>query len=166
MTLSSCLITQPVHFDEPANSPPAISDAIGALNPLTEIVRLLPVTSDAGASSTPDVQLDVVVYDPDVDQALSIQVLVDRTPCPACVPNHGILNPSSALTGRDRRPLTLTIPHTLLPAVSCHNVRLLVSGGFQAGTQTPLEDGDVASAIWWVSSQNDSGASAEISTCP
>lgn len=165
VSLSGCLITQPVRFDQPSNSPPSISDAQGAPLSLTRIIQLprdFTTTGDAGSGR--QVSLAVEVFDPDVDQTLNFQVLVDRTPCSTCVEQHGVLSPSTRATGRDRRSTTLAIDQALLLPPNCHSIQLLVSGGFQAGSQMPLEDRDLASATWWVASTDMS--TVDMRLCP
>lgn len=168
MTLSSCLITQPVHFDEPANSPPAISDlpTAGVSPPLSEIVFLpaaLMSTGDAGVATS--LTLGVQVYDPDVDQALSWRAFVDSNVC--C---GGDVPRSTATTGRERRALTFPVPTgTLdLTTTACHRIDLYVTGAFDGNplSHTPREANDIASATWWVAVQPPTMSSPAMSDCP
>src|SRR5262245_25469860 len=82
VTLSGCLIPQPVHFDEPPNSPPAISDVESPDHPIHEIIQLYdpmpPMPVDGGATPpAPPLTLRVSVYDADVSQTLSWLYQVD-----------------------------------------------------------------------------------------
>lgn len=172
VTLPGCIITQPVHFDEPANSPPAIYEVTPMpMHPLDEVVGVFPMTlADAGSAVVPTQTFDAIVYDLDVDQSLQYQVLVDGIRCQTCVTNSGILPASTSLTDRVRRRLTFNVGGGLLdPGTTgnCHSVRLLVSGQFQPGGQDPVEDGDLASATWWIASRTvDEGAPpVDMGTC-
>ena len=165
VTLSGCIITQPVHFDEPPNSPPAIYDASPIPMPaLNAVLQLVPVAiDDAGMQRIPTQTFEVVVFDADVDQSLQFQVLVDRAPCRACVGMNGILSPSPRVSDRARRRLTFNVDWSLLATSRCHSVELLVSGQFIAGSQSPIEDGDLASATWWVASSD--GTTVDMRDC-
>jgi hypothetical protein len=169
-TASSCLITQPVHFDEPANTPPAISE--NGLLPLNSLIHyptdVVVSTGDAGTSSDPDVTLSVTVYDADVDQTLHFAALVDMSPVP-CVGCNGDLAPVTGMTGRERRPLQVTIGHALLSSgvPSCHRITLIVTGAFESGSATPRDPvGDSATATWWVIVQPHTGDAVEMANCP
>ncbi len=152
--LPSCLITQPVHFDEPANSPPAIASTVPPLNHVT-IVTPSTGTGDAGSGTSTGHSFSAVVRDPDVTQTLNFQVTIDNSPCAACVELRGVLSPVTSATGRELRPLTIHVADALLApkpdgSGACHFIQLFVSSGFQSGTQTPLDDADLATAVWWV----------------
>jgi len=169
--LPSCLITQPVHFDPPANSPPAIYDT--AASPIFHLNRvgLIPhdvlSTTDAGMPTS--VPFSVVVYDPDVDQTLHYAALIDNsaTPCTGC---NGDLTPSMLPTGRDRRTLSFDVPFVQFqPTVlGCHRVHLIVTGDFQSGTALPRDPlNDTATATWWIAVQPTGMASAvDMTQCP
>lgn len=164
--LPSCLITQQTHFDEPANSPPAISDGPSPAPSLNAILRPELVAADGGAASVPNQAFEVVVYDADVGQPLQYQVLVDHMPCRSCAGSNGVLPPSSSLTDRVHRSLPFNVGGTLLGTGRCHSVQLLVSGQFVAGGQDPIEAGDIASATWWVLSQDPLAPAVEMRSCP
>ncbi len=165
--LSSCLITQPVHFDEPANSPPAIYDLATGTYSRTQIIllsRLDPSGGDAGVPPMTTLTLEVEVFDADVDQRLSWIAYIDDdngAPCTGC---SGDLAP----TGNVRRTLTANIPLATITAVdpSCHRVDLYVSSSFMPGLHQPRQTGDVDVATWWIRVQSDAGDNLQMSTCP
>jgi hypothetical protein len=170
VTLTSCLITQPVHFDEPPNSPPSITVAAGSL-PLTRFIFIpadLMVTADGGTTPT-SLDLDVVVFDADIDQTLHYAALLDESssPCSGC---NGDLAPSTFMTGRERRALRVTIPvnQLMTTTADCHRITLIVTGAFESGSATPRDPiGDTATATWWVVVQPNLTDVVDMSTlCP
>jgi hypothetical protein len=171
--LPSCLITQPVHFDEPPNSPPAIYDtAASPIFQMNTIGRIpnsrIVATGDAGGPTS--VPFSVVVYDPDVDQTLHYAALVDMntTPCSGC---NGDLTPSTLSTGRERRTLSFDVPYDVFQPsrLGCHRVRLIVTGDFQSGTALPRDPvNDTAIATWWIAVQPPmmSSSPVDMTACP
>lgn len=168
LTLSGCLITQPVHFNEPPNSPPAIYDAPSTTYPLNQIVHVIHdptmTAGDAGMTAMTSLTLAVTVYDADVAQQLSWIAYVDSdsgAPCSGC---SGFI----LAEGTDRRNFEFTVPLTQITATvpSCHRIDLYVSSAFNPGGHTPRESTDVATATWWVSTQLDSSSSAALTDCP
>jgi hypothetical protein len=151
VTLSSCLITQPTHFDEPPNSPPVISAVTPPLQHIVDVdITSMPAGADAGPATPSTLDFEVTVYDRDVDQRLQVQVLLDGFVCPSCV-DGSFLDPSASMTARDRRTLRFHVPTMLFGTTpDCHSVQLLVSGQFKPGLQEPIEDGDLATTVWWI----------------
>ncbi len=171
VTLSSCLITQPTHFDEPPNSPPVLSDLEPApMYPLNDLIRLITTSttpSEAGVVPLTSIDLGVSVYDPDVDQTLQWRAYIDNN-----LFRGDDLGPSTTVTGRDRR--TLTFPVSTAPLFDlattggCHRIDLFVSGGFSGSPtgHTPREAGDIASVTWWVASRADNTSPVDMTRCP
>jgi hypothetical protein len=152
--LSSCLITQQTHFDQPPNSPPSIIST--GVYPLSRVIRypddVVSTLPDAGMAPMPDIVLDVTVYDADVDQRLQFAALIDDSlvPCSGC---SGDLPTSTLTTGRERRALSVRILGSQLVSTTarCRRITLIVTGGFNPATAQPRDPvGDTAFATWWV----------------
>jgi hypothetical protein len=164
VTLTSCLITQPVHFDEPPNSPPSISDVASPTLPINAVVQLPGAamgSSDAGDGS---LMLAVSVYDPDVDQRLAWRAFVDGSLAGG--------NDLLAVTGMDRQHRTLSFPigtgtGSLLAIHGCHRIDLFVAGSFSGSPigHTPSVPGDIDSVTWWVSTSV-GGMLVDMRLCP
>jgi hypothetical protein len=168
--LPGCLITQPVHFDPPANSPPSIIDGPQSAHPTTQIVQLTGDATPVGdAGMLPQFTLDVVVVEADVALPLSWRAYVDDVASPF---DLGTLLPLSTTSmTRDHRPLMVPVPSALLATgttASCHRVQLFVSHGFMDGLgHTPVVADDVAIATWWVLHRPDTSSSGpDMLTCP
>jgi hypothetical protein len=149
VTLPGCLITQPVHFDPPANSPPAIYDSPTSMRPISEIARVTSTTPTLDAGVMPSIAFEVVVADPDVGQTLQGVVEIDSNPA---TDTPLTILPSTASTGRERRTVQFSVGTAAFEVtpLACHRVDLFVSGGFSGALHQPIEVNDLARATWWV----------------
>lgn len=172
LTLPGCLITQPVQFEPPSGSPPAITGATThESHPLDEIILVqvdqLMAGDGGGSGLTPIV---VEVRDPDVDQELAYKVYVDYNPSdPRPANPSGFIPTIGRIAGvdRTRRRLEFAVPTgTGLGTVGCHRIELRVSGGFRPDTPDPVRDGDIATAVWWVATQPVGGGTVDMGSCP
>ena len=156
---------QPVHFDPPANSPPAIYDSPGTTFQLNEFVRLVPPPAPDGGMSTPPTSLTlrVTVFDADVAQRDEWRAYVDNDEVPPCTGCGGFI-PTS---GDVRRPLEFSVPLALgASTASCHRIDLYVSGAFNPTLHTAVDPPDLARATWWVTWQPPTAPALETAMCP
>ena len=142
---AGCITTNPIDFQTDQNFPPSVVSQPLAEFPLNEIGQInLDDVVDA------EMPLEVVIRDPNVDQALQYRIFVDSPPPPeAEFPNFsGTIDPSG-LVERDQ---TFPIPLELLPAGACHKIELVVVGEFASFVEPrrPVEPGDFDQATWWV----------------
>jgi hypothetical protein len=165
---SGCIITQPVHFDPPPNSPPAI-EAEATTPPLNHIVQLpVMVASDGGTTTATSTTFLFNVYDLDVDQPLQFKVFVDGSMTPTVEQTIPI---SRETTGRERRTaIRFDLPH--LPfgsTAACHRVDLFVSSQFMFSSLSPHDPvlpHDIATVTWWIDWQPDpAGQPVELRSC-
>lgn len=145
--LMSCLVVDPVEVPEEVNLPPSIMSTSEAAMAGTSLDRIVVV--DVGDGSQ-DLQLPVLVRDPNREQDLEWQLWLDFTGT-----NLDALVASGTIeqTGQMDRPMTFTVPFDrLLPAERCRRVEVLVTSRFDGGTnfRGPVEPLDIAQAVWWV----------------
>ena len=159
VTLSGCLITQPVHFDPPANSPPAIYDSPTGTFPISQIIRPPPPMPSDGGVTRPPITLEVIVADPDIDQRLRANLRIDANRLTS-LPD---IMPSTATMNRDRRTERFYVELMQLDPTRCHRVDLFVSSDFQGGSNPPraVEALDLAQATWWIQLQT----GVDMATC-
>lgn len=162
--LPAC-VTQNVQFEPPRNYPPSIESAPTAAHPLNEIVFLgVGTEEDAGVSN--NLVLDVIVRDPNVADTLEYQVFVlhgDTAPLPIRIDGDAI-PPQEGAIERSRR---IMLPLTFFPDrpnTQCQRLELFVSREFQGGlnNRLPVEDGDLATATWWIAR----GLDVPLEACP
>ncbi|MCB9603119.1 MAG: hypothetical protein H6721_31285 [Sandaracinus sp.] len=161
-----CLVTDKVELPEERNFPPSVVTMAAEDAPTIDRI----VTFDL-ADGLPQLELPVVVRDPNVDQSLEYQLWVDfEGNVSALVSDR---DARIAPTGTLERSTTLRVPATrLTPAPSCHRIELLVTGEFDGGTRfrDPVEDGDISQTVWWVrvidSIGNPGGNAIDLSSCP
>lgn len=151
-TLPACL-TQNVQYEVPRNYPPAIESPDTALFPLNSIIRNpndLEIEGDGGTTTLTSIPLQVDVRDANLADRLQFRLFVDFDPLAPMISDLGDIPPASA-TAIDRltRSLTVNVPLTLVSAPGCHRIELRVSRAF-VGQRTPAEEGDLATATWFV----------------
>jgi hypothetical protein len=142
-----CVTTDPITFSPEENFPPSIISQPTAEYPLRDIGDL----NLDDPVEEPELPLEVIVRDPNIDQTLEYRIFVDSPTPPGNDPpiDQGEIDP----TGEVERFRTFTIPYDLLtPAGVCHKVELVVSGNFASPVEPrrPLEEGDVDGVTWWI----------------
>ena len=147
----SCIAGRPIEFSEDENFPPSIVSAVDAEYPSREINQL---DLDAPVQS-PELPLEVVVRDPNIDQTLSYRIFLDSAnpPSNTDIPiEQDEIEPS----GEVERPDVFFIPYDLLTPGVCHKIEVTVSGGFFGFIEPrrPLIEGDVDNRAWWVEVTN------------
>jgi hypothetical protein len=162
LTLPSCLITQPVQFEAPTGFPPSIESIDATEFPLDALVRLR--TSD-----TTTLMFPVEVRDPDVDETLAFQVYVDYDDdSPRIADDVGVIPTIDRVAGTDRTrrrfEFQLDAVSSRLTGAGCHRIELVVSGAFQNQSRLPVREGDLATAVWWVVTDN--GSTVDMRLCP
>jgi hypothetical protein len=138
-----CITTTPIEFEAAENYPPSVVSEPTAEFPLNQIGRLdLDVPVDS-----PEMPLEVVVRDPNLDQTLAYRMYLDSPPAPDIPFTSGEITPS----GFVERPTVFFVPYDRLAAGECHRIELIVTGGFaNFVTRRPAEEGDFDDATWWV----------------
>ncbi|MFW2390655.1 MAG: hypothetical protein ACN4G0_20140 [Polyangiales bacterium] len=138
-----CITTTPIEFEAAQNYPPSVVSEPTAEFPLNRIGRLdLDVPVDA-----PEMPLEVIVRDPNLDQTLVYRMFLDSPPAPDIPFTADEITPS----GFVERPTVLFVPYDRLTAGECHRIELVVTGQFaNFVTRRPEEEGDFDDATWWV----------------
>lgn len=147
LTVTGCIATGTVEFSEDENLPPSVISQEGAQYPLREIGQL---DLDAPVE-VPEVPLEVVVRDPNVDQTLEYRIFLDSTnpPSNTDVPiDQDVIPP----TGEIDRLRTFTVPYDLLTPGVCHKIELTVTGRFAGFIEPrrPEQAGDIDNRTWWI----------------
>lgn len=147
ITATGCIATSPIDFPEDENFPPSVISQATAAYPLREIGQL----NLDDPVDEPEVPLEVIVRDPNVDQTLEYRVFLDSTNPPASAElpiDQGTLPP----TGDVERPRTFTVSHDLLAPGVCHKIEIVVVGSFFGFVEPrrPAQPGDVDNATWWI----------------
>lgn len=144
LSLGGCLILDRHEASEEQNYPPSIVSAANAQHPLGEIVRL---ESD---SEVLEEVFEIVVRDPNINQTLDYRVFLDRIPT---FPLNGLIEQSTIEpVGSVDRPSQFTVGRDTLAAKPCTKVEFIVAGEFESTDNVPIVEGDIASAVWWVTS--------------
>jgi hypothetical protein len=144
---TSCIAGRPIEFSDEENFPPSIISEVDAEYPSREIGQL---DLDAPVES-PELPLEVVVRDPNIDQTLEYRMFLDATnpPSNTDIPiEQGVIEP----TGDVERPRTFTVPYVdLIPGV-CHKIEITVTGRFAGFIEPrrPEIEGDIDNRTWWV----------------
>ena len=169
--LPSCL-TQNVQFDVPRNFPPSLTTPETARHPLNSVIQLpteLGAPSGDGGSSNA-IDLLIQVRDPNLEQRLQYRVFVDHNPAlPPTVVSEGPIPPAlPSVSDRLVRDVFLDVPFNLVSAPGCHRIEVFVSTAFRNAfeSRVPREEGDLATATWWVSTQQDVASSVDMRGCP
>ena len=155
-TLMSCLVTDSIDNTQPRNYPPSVVSTPDAVYPLNKIVQ---VNRDGGNE---DLEFDVIIRDANVKTQLQTQVFVIRRDgTPIYQQLNNIILPT--MTESVERSTTIRVPVGIL-SDGCFKIELLVSQAFEA-PRTPVEPGDVHSAVWWVASTTSGGAPIDLRGC-
>ena len=144
LTLSGCLVTDPIDFPEPVAYPPSIGDAPGGV-PIGSTVWI-----DLGAAMN-EWEFPVQVRDDNVEQTLFARhrVRTEDNPTPAWTEVE--LAPS----GVPVREHKVELFRGDIEQGRCHQVELVVSGGFFGRDDPPFFDAvlsveDIARASWTI----------------
>jgi hypothetical protein len=144
LKLGGCLILDRHEASEEPNYPPSIVSAANAEHPLGEIVRL------ESNSDVLEEVFEIVVRDANINQTLDYRVFLDRIPT---FPLNGLIEQSTIEpNGSLDRPSQFTVGRDTLAAKPCTKVEFIVAGEFETTDNVPIVEGDIASAVWWVTS--------------
>ena len=128
------------------NYPPSIVSQPSAQYPLNRIGRL----NLDDPVETPELFLEVIVRDPNLDQTLEYRIFLDSPPPPAPeIPiDEGVIEPTGFLD----RPRTFPISYDSLAPGVCHKIELVVVGQFASFVEPrrPVEEGDFNQVAWWI----------------
>ncbi len=159
-----CLVTDKVSVPEENNFPPSIispPEARAQNVALDQIVQVhLP--DETGT----ELNLPVLVRDPNMNQTLERQVWIDFSGS-----NLDALLPEDDRrvlpTGTLERSMTIRIPLVRLTP-GCHKVELRVTSNFDGGAnfREPVEDGDIAQAVWFIRVTDETVQTVEMGNCP
>jgi len=141
---SGCIATSTIEFDPDENFPPSVVSEPTAEFPLNRIGQI----NLDDPVETPEMPLEVVIRDPNVDQTLDYRMFLDSPPAPEVPFNDGEVPPS----GFVERPTVFFVPYDRLAAGECHRIELVVVGEFDSFVEQrrPAEEGDFDDATWWV----------------
>lgn len=161
MFAMGCLVTNSKDFSVEPNVPPTIASAPGAMYSLGDL-HVLDLSASGG--TTPNIQLDVVVTDLNVQQSLQYVVYIDGT-----IQGGGMIQPTA--DGSPDRDLMATPDVAPLMQSGCHRVEMDVSGRFQFANSTsvklvPVEAGDIGTAVWWFFTKTDPTQVIDPASCP
>ena len=161
---AGCVITErPDYSNSGPNYPPSIASVPGALFPLDRFAIVQANSTGAamdGGTST--YEFEVYVLDPNIDQTLRANIIVNVGPdaqvfeyLPLDIP------PSGQLTRR----FTFNIDALRLSR-RCNRIELQVSSAFVDGeARKPKAQFDLASAVWYLAFE-DSARPPEMQECP
>ena len=145
--VGGCIATDPIDFDAEENLPPSLSSQVEARFPMSAIGSL----NLDDPAPTPEMPLETVVVDANVEQTLQYRVFLDseQPPSPNEVPILTGFVPPSGFLDRDQ---TFLIPYANLVPGTCHKIEVVITGAFRSAIEprTPAEPGDVFQATWWV----------------
>jgi hypothetical protein len=152
-------ITQQVRYEPPADFPPSIESQPTAAHRLNEVVRYEDIVSEMDAGMVTALPLEIEIRDPNVDQELRRRLYVDF------VPGDFFLESIVPPNGELARNVTVEVPLGQLQDPGCHRVEIFVSEQF-ASTREPVEEGNLATATWWVATPAMPGSTVDMLTCP
>lgn len=139
-----CVATSTIEFDSAQNYPPSVVSEPNSEYPLNRIGQL----NLDDPVETPELPLEVIIRDPNVDQTLDYRMFLNSPPAPDVPFNSGEVPPE----GFVERPSVFFVPYDLLEAGRCHRIELVVVGEFDSFVEPrrPAEEGDFDDATWWV----------------
>lgn len=147
LSLAGCVTTDPIEFDPDENYPPSGVSQSAAEYPLREIGQL----DLDDPVETPELPLQVVVRDPNVEQTLQYRIFLD-SPNPPPTEEFPIDQGSIEPSGDVERPRTFNVPYNLLAPGICHKIELVIVGRFFGFVEPrrPVEEGDFDNLTWWI----------------
>lgn len=154
-TLMSCLVTDSIDNTQPRNYPSSVVSPPDAVYPLNKIVQ---INRDEGIE---DLEFDIIIRDPNVTSQLQTQLFVTRRDGTRLTESSNIILPT--MTESVERSTTFRVPLALLTD-GCFKIELLVSQAF-SGIRSPVEDGDLHSAVWWVAATSSGGDPVDMRGC-
>lgn len=139
-----CIAASTVEFEAAENYPPSVVSEPTAEFPLNRIGQL---NLDDPVDS-PELPLEVIVRDANLDQTLDYRMFLDSPPAPEIPFTDGEIPPSGFI----ERPAVFFVPYDRLTAGECHRIELVVVGEFDSFVEPrrPAEEGDFDDATWWV----------------
>ena len=147
ISAGGCIATTPVEFSEDENFPPSVISQEDSEYPLREVGQL----NLDDPVENPEVPLEVIVRDPNVDQTLEYRIFLDSDNPPGTEfpVDDGEIPPEGGFVERFE---TYTIPYSSLTAGVCHKIELVVVGDFASFVEPrrPVEEGDADNATWWI----------------
>jgi len=157
---SGCIATDRIEFEVVENFPPSIISQPEAEFPLNEIAAIN--LDDPPSGEGPEMLLQTIIRDPNVEQTLEFRIFLDSEPPPAAeFPiQEGPIEPSGFVE-RDRE---FAIPYELFTPGRCHKIELVVVGQFAdtvVEPRRPVEPGDIDQVTWWVEVTDDDTPIAE-----
>lgn len=163
LVLMSCLVVDDAQIPEEGNLPPSIVTGETARTMgvgLGQIIQIDLAEFEGGS----ELSIPVVVRDPNLEQALEYNAYVDfesENDIGALVAGGTI-----PANGELERPFVLQVPITELPT-GCRRIELLVSSRFlrESAFRTPADPVDIARAVWWVRSKDETDPVVDMDTC-
>lgn len=144
--MTGCLATDTIEFQPAENFPPSVVSQPNADFPLNEIGQ---INLDDPVEQ-PEMPLQVIIRDPNLDQTLQYRIFLDSPPPPAS--EFPILSGGIEPTGSLSRDSVFAIPYEFLAPSICHKIELVVVGQFASFVEPrrPVEPGDFDDVTWWV----------------
>ncbi|MCB9659693.1 MAG: hypothetical protein R3B40_16815 [Polyangiales bacterium] len=159
--LGGCLALDKVELPEIPDYPPSVLDDPNTAYPSSGVIEL----DFGGPDPMPEnLELLVVLRDPNLRQSLDYRVFVDGAP------GEPRLRVSETVesTGELDREVPIRVPMVHLGPPRCHRIELVVSGEFTNGVdqRQPARDNDFATMVWWVHSTDSVTSDVSLSACP
>jgi len=168
LMLTSCLVTDPIEFDnEQKNYPPSfIGETYPTIGSMVAVNR-----ADFTGTGPKDLKFVIWVHDENIDQTLYARfklstLLTDYNPGIFDPQYVGKLPPSSGLPDRS---FNLILDAEQLQAGRCYGLHLVVSSKFKdahSAWNDPDIEGDSAEAKWLIAVSDSAGGAVDIKTCP
>ncbi|MFW5921114.1 MAG: hypothetical protein ACOCUS_04685 [Polyangiales bacterium] len=155
--MTGCLVTDKAELEQEENFPPSIESQTGmdVEHPLDEVI----IFNQDEEAFDGELELDVIVRDPNVDQELILQTFVDGA--------GRIGFDSLPGDGEVERRRNVFVEEGLFSQEGCRRIDLLVSSDFQLGNlRKPTEPGDIGTARWWVFTRPAAAEEINPSICP
>jgi hypothetical protein len=169
-SLTSCLVTDPIEFEEEINFPPNLRSNHTAYPDELNINEVIFIdTDEQGLEQTLNIPL--MVSDFNIEQSLTWQLYIGYTPengAPVRFTTN-IITPKGDI---DRAFFAeIDVPSLLsLEKGVCYKIEILVSSEFirevnDKLTRIPVEEGDVDRMVGWISLTNNNRPTVDMSTC-
>ena len=168
---TSCLVTENGQVPAEENLPPSIISAPQARSLGVALDQIVDINLSEFEGS--ELQIPVIIRDPNVDQTLEYQLYVDYQGNIDALVRSGDIEPlvSAEENGKFafERPRTFSVEVVELGQPGrCHRIELLVTSEFDRGVsfREPVLPGDIAHAVWWVRLTDETNLTVEMDTCP
>lgn len=156
-TLMSCLVTDSIDSVPPQNFPSSVVSTPDAVYPLNKIVQ---VNRDEVSE---DLEFDIIIRDANVKTQLETQIFVIQPDGTAFFQQLNNTVPPT-MTESIERSTTIRIPPGVLVRDGCLKLEVLVSQAFES-VRTPVDEGDVHSAVWWIAVSSSGGEAIDLRGC-